>query len=161
MEFPIYKVLQENEQHILAKWQSNVFSQAPHELLPGNTSKGQFTDPISYSIEKNTAAIFKWLIKAADDNDLAEALEEICRLSAVQNSKPSEALGFIWALKHVIHQLLASGKIICPNADDLMDVDARIDKIVGQAFDFYCACQAQIYELRFNEIKRMYGRDAG
>lgn len=161
MELSIYKVLRENEQHILAKWRSDVFSQVPHELLPGNTAQGQFTDPISYNIEKNTATILKWLIKAADDNDLAEALEEICRLRAVQNSKPSEALGFIGALKHVIHQLLASGKIIRPNADDLRDVDARIDEIAGQAFDFYCACRAQIYELRVNEIKRMYGRDAG
>ena len=160
MELPIYKVLQENEHHILAQWQSNAFSQA-HELLPGNTAKGQFTDPISYNIEKNTAAIFKWLIKATDDNDLAEALEEICRLRAVQNSKPSEALGFIGALKQVIHRTLTSGKLIRSNTDDLIDVDERIDKIAWQAFDFYCACQAQIYELRVNEIKRMYGRVVG
>jgi hypothetical protein len=105
--------------------------------------------------------IFKWLIKNADDKDLAEALEEICRLRAVQNSKPSEALGFIWALKQVIHQLLANQKIISSNADGLIDVDERIDEIARQSFDFYCACRAQIYELTVNEIKRMYGRDAG
>ena len=161
MELPIYEVLQRNEQHILAEWRSKVFSQVPHVSLSGSTSKSQFTDPISYNIEKDTAVIFKWLIKNADDKDLAEALEEICRLRAVQNSKPSEALGFIWALKQVIHQLLANQKIISSNADGLIDVDERIDEIARQSFDFYCACRAQIYELTVNEIKWLYGRDAG
>ena len=161
MELPIYEVLQENEQHILAQWQSNVFGQACRELLPGNTSRGQFTDPISYNIEKNTAAIFKWLIKAAADDDLAEALEEICRLKAIQEEKPSEALSFIFALKQIIYELLKDEKQIRQNKDELAKVNERIDKIALRAFDYYCACCAQIYELRVNEIKRMYGRVAG
>lgn len=161
MGLSIYKFLQENEQSILAKWQSAVFSQFKNDLPAGSASKGQFTDPVSYNIEKNTAAILKWLLKAADDTALTEALEEICRLRAVQSSKPSEALGFLGTLKQVIHQTVARSKSIHPNTDDLMDVDERIDAIAWQAFDFYCACRAQIYELRVNEIKRMYGRDAG
>lgn len=161
MELSIYKLLQKNEQYILSKWQLAVLSHAQNNLLTGNTSKGQFTDPVSYIIEKNTAAILKWLIKAADDNDLAEPLEEICRLRAVQNNKPSEALGFIFVLKQIIRESLERENLIRQYAVELGNVDERIDEIAGQAFDFYCACQAQIYELRVNEIKRMYGRDAG
>ncbi|MEA1959981.1 MAG: RsbRD N-terminal domain-containing protein [Bacillota bacterium] len=161
MELSIYELLDKKKQQILSKWQLIAFSYENNDLLTERKKGSRFSNPIAYIIKENTSTIFEWLIKDGDNVDLFTSLKEICRLKAIQeNNKPSEALNFIFALKRIIRESLENENQTNYWAVELWDVDQRIDVIGLLAFDIYSACEAQIYELRMNEIKRIYGRDA-
>ncbi len=162
MELEIYKSLDENRQPILSKWQlAAMRSYANHDGLIGQKQAGRFSNPIAFVIEKSTEEMLDWLIKVESNLDLFTPLQEICRLKAIQDFKPAEALTFIFALKEIIREQLEDENETTYWAVELLDVDKRIDEIGLLAFDIYSDCRAKIYELRMNEIKRMYGRDAG
>lgn len=161
MELSIHESLNKKKQQILSKWQLAAFSYADHDLLMGKKPRSRFSDPIAYVIEKSTRGIFEWLIKDGNQVDLFAPLEEICRLRAIQESKPSEVLHFIFELKQIIREELTDKNQTNYWAAALWDLDQRIDEIGLLAFDIYSDCRAKICELRINEIKRLYGRDAG
>jgi len=162
MELAIKKILNEKKQQILLKWQSAAFSSYQnHDFLNGNKKTGRFLNPISYVTEKSTREILGCLINDENDMKLFTPLEEICRLRAIQESKPAEALKFIFDLKQIIREELTDENQSNYWAVELWDVDRRIDEIGLLAFDVYSDCRAKICELRINEMKRMYGRDAG
>ena len=161
MALTINQILHEKKQQILSRWQSSAFSCQNHDLLRGQKQEQRFSNPIAYVIEKNTREIYEWLIKDEKDGDLFTPLEEICRFRAVQDIKPAEALRFIYALKQIIRDELMDE---IQNSDvkaQLWDVDQRIDEIGLLAFNIFSDYRAKIYEIRIDEIKRMYGRDAG
>ena len=161
MALTINQTLQEKKQQILSRWQSSAFSYQNQDLLRGQKQDGRFSNPIAYVIDKNTREIYEWLIKDEKDMDLFTPLEEICRFRAVQDIKPAEALRFIYALKQIIRDELMDE---IQNSDvkaQLWDVDQRIDEIGLLAFNIFSDYRARIYEIRIDEIKRMYGRDAG
>jgi len=162
MELSINEALNKKKQHILSKWQLAAFSTyANHDLLMGKKQRSRFSDPIAFVIEESTKEIFEWLLKDGNQVDLFTPLEEICRLRAIQEIKPSEALHFIFDLKQIIREELTDENQTNYWAVELWDVDKRIDEIGWLAFDIYSDCRAKICELRINEIKRMVGRDAG
>ncbi|CFX70849.1 RsbT co-antagonist protein RsbRD, N-terminal domain [Syntrophomonas zehnderi OL-4] len=162
MELSIYTAISEKKPKILSKWQASAStSHAKQDPLIVNTKKGRFTNPMAYIIEKNAEEIFEWLIKPDDNLDLLTPLQEICKLRAIQDFKPAEALKFIFTLKQIIRDELAEGDQTNNWSIEIWDVDKRIDEIGLHAFDIYSDCQAKIYEIKMNEIKRLYGRDAG
>jgi len=161
MELSMYKQLQNKKQPILAKWQTFALSNHENlELIKAPKNQGRFSNPAAYVTEKNTGKIFDWLIKEENNVELLIPLEEICCLRAVQNVKPSQALQFIPALKQIIRDELDEA-ISRKRADDLWELDKRIDEITMLAFDIYSDCLDRIKQIKINEIKRLYGRDAG
>lgn len=145
------------KQQVLKKWQGTAFSS--QRITTGGKPEGRFSDPVSYVVKANTEAMLEWLLE--DQGDLRVPLEEICRLKAVEETRPAEALGFIFALKQIISEELAGDHEIEIGAEELWKLDKRIDEMGLLAFDIYYDCRAKIYELRINEIKRLNGRGAG
>lgn len=161
MDLAVYKSINEKKQQILSKWQAAAFScYADHNLLMVGKEKGRFSNPMDYVIEKSTAEILEWLIKVESIADLVTPVKELCKLRAIQELKPSEALKFIFALKQIIREELEDENETNYWTVELCDVNERIDEIGLLAFDIYSDCRAKIYEVKFNEIKRVYGRDA-
>jgi hypothetical protein len=71
-------------------------------------------------------------------------------MRAVQPLEPSRALGFIFALKAILRDVLGTGR---EAAAALADLDSRIDRVGLAAFDRYMACREQIMELKANETR--------
>lgn len=153
----VYQTLNIIKPQILAQWQAVSF--AGDEGISAKMPAGPFADPVYHLIKKNTEAILEWLFDGGNEEDLFIPLEEICRYRAVEEIRPAEALKFVFALKQIIRDELVSEKGHW--ADELLDIDKRIDNIALLAFDVYSECRSRIFELRVNEIKRMYGRDRG
>ncbi|NLB52635.1 MAG: hypothetical protein GX808_06820 [Syntrophomonadaceae bacterium] len=153
----VYQSLNIIKPQILAQWQAVSF--AGDEGISAKKPAGPFADPVAYLIKKNTEAILEWLLDGGNDEDIFIPLEEICRYRAIEDIRPAEALKFVFALKQIIRNELVSEK--GDWAEELLDIDKRIDNIALLAFDIYSKCRARICELRVKEIKRMYGRDRG
>lgn len=158
MDPVLHKLMNDKKQTVLIRWQKAAMDSGTHkDGFKSPKPGGRFSDPMTFLVEKSTEEMWEWLIDA-DATDLYSALENICRLKAVQDDSPAKALGFIFDLKQIIRDELAEGKEYIPG---ILELDKRIDEIALLAFDIYSRCRARIYELQINEIKRMYGRDAG
>lgn len=161
MESALYKLLNKKKPQILSKWQPVALSYANNAPVIAQKNKGRFSDPMSYVIIKNTEEILNWVIKAEKNMDLVIPLDEICKIKAIQDLKPREALSFIFFLKQIIREEIEDQSKINDWAVELWELDKRIDEVGLLAFDIYSECRTRIYDLRVNEIKRMYGRDEG
>lgn len=154
----IYEYLNSQKPAILAKWQAVILPR--YSGLPQKKTAGPFTSPGTYIVRKNTELILNGLLNASGSEDCLEPLQEICRLKAVEEVSPGEALGFIFALKEIIGDELppGTGK---NEVTILRALDKRIDDMALRAFDYYADCRARIYQMKLDELKRMYGRGAG
>lgn len=145
---------------ILSRWQKAAMSPYEQSVLKGASgTQERFADPMSYLMLENTAKIWQWLLQTHEDLDPVQFLEEICRLKAVQEPRPSKALSFIFALKQIIREELGY-----PNengAEMIKDLEQRIDELALVAFDIYAEYRAKIYQLKIAEFQRMSGRDQG
>lgn len=155
----IYKVIQDKQQSILSRWIPAALGNVnQNEQFKVHREQDRFSDPLGYAIASNTQAILQWLCSDDPDMNLSKPLEDICRIKAVQDSRPSESLRFIFNLKTVIRESLAEECDVSQYAEDLYRIDQRIDEMALLAFDLFSACRNQIYKLQAEEIKRMYGR---
>lgn len=162
MESTIYQTLYEKRQQVLSQWQSAAFDAYGGNIaLLRNKPEGRFSNPVVYLIEKATGEIFDLLIKPENDQILTVSVNEICHLMAIQGSKPSRAISFIFALKQIIREELKDENGANYWAAEMVEIDKIIDEIGLLAFDIYSDCRAEICDLKVSEIKRMYGRDAG
>ncbi len=158
MDPVLRKLMMDKKQPVLLRWQKAAMGFDMHkDVIKSHKPGGRFSDPMTFLVEKSTEQLWDWLADA-ENTDLYSALENLCRLKAVQDDSPKEALGFIFELKQIIRDELPEGREYRPG---ILELDKRIDEIALLAFDIYSRCRAQIYELQINEIKRMYGRDAG
>jgi hypothetical protein len=159
MDLSLNQQLQEKKQSILAKWQHYVLnSDESHQMLIADKNKGRFSNPAAYVSGKNTDKIFDCLINVDENMDIITPLHDICRLRAVQDVKPSQALQFIPMLKQIIRDELSESQK-SKFEKEIWDLEKHIDKISLLAFDIYVECKNKINEIRIDEIKRLYGRD--
>jgi hypothetical protein len=87
------------------------------------------------------------------DEEIGEALDRIIRIRAVQDYSPSQAVGFVFELKNLVHEELAGTPAVTAEADSLRMLDVRVDRLALQAFDVYMQCREQVYSIRVNEIR--------
>ena len=129
------------------------------ESYPADTAgllknqKKQFTNPVGYTISHGLEHIFDKLIegKGADLEGMVPFLDSIVRIRAVQDLRPSQALSFVFHLRSVIREELASEAKEFPA--EMATLESRIDAIALMSFDIFMKCREKVYELKANEVK--------
>jgi hypothetical protein len=81
-------------------------------------------------------------------------LDEVMRIRAVQEFKPSEATAVIFMLKQAIRDELSSELKDVDILRELMVLELKIDSLARIAFDLHSRCREQLYEMRVDEVKR-------
>jgi hypothetical protein len=136
---------------IAAAWISAATGEYPaHTSRFLRTEKDPFRNPVGEAFKRGLPLILDQLFGAMDHERLAEALEPIVKIRAVQDFDPSRALGFIFQLKRVIRDLEPGDSLRA----SLDFIDERIDRTVLLGFDLYQRCREKICEIRVGEIKR-------
>ena len=147
-------ILSENRSTIIKKWQEAIIQTYPKEtqkfLKKGNS---QFANPVGSIITKDVEVLFDELVKGEDSEKIFTSLDKIIRIRAVQDFKPSHAVGFVLQLKSILRETLGEGAF-----SELNLLEDRIDAAALLAFDVYSQCRQKIYDIRVNEIKNEYGR---
>jgi hypothetical protein len=151
------ELLLEKKSAILHKWFDIIV-----ESYPPDTSKflkkqkNRFANPVGSTILEGIEVIFDELLERGSDTDrLRTFLENIVKVRAVQNFKPSQALSFILLLKKIIRDELNKQIKSEQLADELFSIDSEIDGLTLLAFDVYMQSREKIYEIKANESKRM------
>jgi hypothetical protein len=148
-------VLENKRDDVLGKWFDLIIATYPREssrILAKR--KDQFGNPIGYSIANGIEGIFDQVIADMDSESLLAALDEIIRVRAIQDFKPSQAISFVFQLKSVLREVLSDEEAGSGSADDLAILDARIDQVATLAFDVYMERREKFHEIRTSEIKK-------
>jgi len=81
-----------------------------------------------------------------------EALEQICRILAIQDFPPSKAMALFYELKEIVRKL-AKETGVGFKAKDWVEFNSTIESMTLEAFDCYSAQREKIYQLKVDESK--------
>ncbi len=112
-----------------------------------------FANPVGSSARSGLEAIFDELRGGMDPQPLADFLDPIIRIRAVQNFSPSQAVDFIFLLRKSIRKNLSKDLSAPELFDELPEFDSRIDELALLAFDIYMDCREKLFQLKEKEMK--------
>ncbi len=147
-------IIAENRSTIIKKWQQAILQTYPKETQKFlKKEKSQFANPVGSIIGKDVDILFDELVKGEDTEKIFYSLDKIIRIRAVQDFKPSHAVGFVLQLKSIVRETLGEGASAA-----LHLLEDRIDAAALLAFDVYSQCRQQLYDIRVKEVRSEYGR---
>jgi hypothetical protein len=111
---------------------------------------------VGHALRRGTRAAVDALLEGQEPGQVGAHLDEIVKIRAIQELKPSEAISFVFLLKEALRAELGA-KGSDASLSELAELEKRIDLIALSAFDIYTRYRGQIAELRINEIKRSVG----
>jgi len=148
------RLLPQKRAAILKRWFQLIL-----ETYPADTSrflkqeKDRFINPVGYTISQEIEALYDELLQRMNSDKLAACLDNIIRIRAVQDFSPSQTVAFIFLLKKAIREELTSEIKENRVFEELLEFEARIDKLVLLAFDIYMKCREKVFEIRVSEAK--------
>lgn len=117
-----------------------------------------FANPVGTTISKEIQNIYGKLLEGFDPEGVSPLLDRIVRIRAVQDFTPSQAIAFVFLLKAAIRSELENEIHQSHLLEDLLDFEAKIDRLALLAFDIYVKCKERLYEIRANQAGRQVSR---
>ena len=155
----LVKLLKRRKSDIIAKWFDLVVTTYPPDTSRFlKNQRDPFANPVGQTTRGSLETLLELLMADTDDPvRLAEAIDPVVRIRAVQQFTPSHAIGFTFGLKAIVQALCEK---------DLRDEGLfrefaafcdRIDQMGLTAFDIYMQCREKISSLKIaNERDRFY-----
>ncbi len=151
------QILTEKRQVILKEWFFLVTNTYPEETAKFlKSQKDPFANPVGRAVQNGVRDLFDELLDGLDHEKAGPLLDSMIRIRAIQNFSPSEAIGFVFSLKGVIHKVLGRD-IASKNLHEPLRVfESRIDELGLIAFDIYMKCREKIYEIKATEFRNRH-----
>lgn len=151
----IQSLLAEKKAELMKEWRNGIIASYPKDSQSFlKKGKSQFANPVGFVITNEIESLYNEFVK--EDGDLEKitaCLENIIRIRAVQDFKPSQAVSFVMELKELVRGVLGED-----HSAVLKDFDSRMDQMTLLAFDIYSKCRQRLFEIRVNEVKHQVGR---
>ena len=141
-----------HREKIVERWVKYALSgyQAPDFFL---REGDPFANPIGGAIRQTFDQLLPLLAQKPERQKFGEILGHIVRIHAVQGLVPSQALAPLYAVKHIVREVLAADKERAALAADLYDFDFAVDIAALAAFDLYMEARERLYATRLAEFK--------
>ena len=110
-----------------------------------------FRNPLGHLIQEALAELFDELVGRMNAEKVLSCLESIARVYAVQDTSPSEALGFLPSLKTIVRDALGDAR---ENREGLRTLDGRIETVCTLASERLARCREHLNEIRIRERAR-------
>ena len=115
-------------------------------------------DPFANPVRKNTLEGLKTVVAELfgdmDHEIIRKDLDPAIRIRAVQQFRPSEAIGFVFFLKTIVRKLLEKRyPQLLKDPETLpaiWELESKIDEVALMAVDIYVGCREKIYDLKAN-----------
>ncbi|MBW1944108.1 MAG: RsbRD N-terminal domain-containing protein [Deltaproteobacteria bacterium] len=154
------KLIFEKRSTFIKKWRNLIIGSYPTDgqrFL--KKEKNRFSNPVGQTIAEDVEILFDALTTGDNTEKIPSSLDNMIRIRAVQDFKPSQAVGFVLQLKKIIHEELEKNhQGIETLHDELEVIEERIEDAALQAFDIYTQCRQKLYEIRVNETQRQVAR---
>ncbi len=147
--------LTDNRRKLVEKWVASVIATYPPNSVKFFTdTKDPFANPVGSTVKRSIDLLFSEVIKnKMDPAAVNEAMDPIIRLRAVQEFTPSQAVSFIYTIKHLLRKALEKHRRDEAVERFLDDVASNADELMLVALDIYGKCREKIYTLRINQAK--------
>jgi hypothetical protein len=134
---------------ILAAWRDRVLEAYPAEAAKFFGNRGRsFANPVGSTVMTGTEAVFDALLAGRRGAELEAEIDGIVRTRAVQDLSASEAVGFVFGLKGAVRDGLGRDAREPAVAEDLAELDRRVDELALAAFDVYTRCREKVHDLK-------------
>ena len=152
-------LLAEKRSKIIKKWRNAIIETYPNETQRFiRKEKDQFSNPVGLILKEEIETLYDEMTGAGDRKRISSCLDNIIRIRAVQDFKPSQAIAFVLQLKRLIREEVKEKAPENGHSSELDTLEDRIDDTALQAFDIYSQCRQKIYEIRVNEVRNQVGR---
>ncbi len=151
----IQSLLAEQKADILNEWRNVIIASYPKDSQSFlKKGKSQFANPVGFVIANEIEYLFdQFMREDGDQEKIASSLENIIRIRAVQDFKPSQAVSFVMELKELVRGALGESHLAV-----MKEFENRMDRMTLLAFDIYAKCRQRLFEIRVNEVKNQVGR---
>ncbi len=152
-------LLDNHRPNIIKKWRDLILASYPESTQRFLVKeKSQFANPVGHVIDRDIETLYDELVKGEDIDKISSCLDNIIRIRAVQDFKPSHAISFVLELKKIIREELKEKRVENGFWNQLQAFDTRVDEVALLAFDIFSKCRQKIYDIRVNEVKNQVGR---
>lgn len=155
----IKHLLLKHKQKIVKKWFDLILETYPADTAKFLTvNKNRFANPVGHTISGGIEGLFDEIAQGMDPDRVSALLDNIIRIRALQKFSPSQALGFTFALKKVVREVLAKEIREHKLYEELLIVESEIDDLTKISFDIFMKCREKLYELKANEVRDLTSR---
>jgi len=153
------KLLSDKRSTIIKKWRELLIGSYPIDAQRFlKKEKNRFSNPVGQTIAEDVEILYDELTVGNNTDKISSSLDNIIRIRAIQDFKPSQAVGFVLQLKKLIQNELGADSRESGIQNALEVLEERIDNAALLAFDIYSQCRQKLYEIRVNETKNQVGR---
>lgn len=148
------RLLWQKKDEVLKRWFDLIVETYPvmsRIFLKKNSPIG---NPAGVNMSRALGGLYADLLDKGVTERTEVYMDEIIRIRAVQEFKPSQATAVIFMLKEAIRKELAPELNDVDLLRELMDLELKIDSLARMAFDMHSKCREQLYEMRVEEVKR-------
>lgn len=147
------QLLEKNKSAIVSQWFELLVSTYPPDTARFlKSQKDAFANPVGGTARKTLDNLFDELIGNADPEILRQILDPLIRIRAVQTLfVPSQALGFILAVKTIARNRVGKHLDDTVPASSFTAFEEKVDRALLAAFDVFQGCREHIYRLKANE----------
>ncbi|OGR01620.1 MAG: hypothetical protein A2284_04085 [Deltaproteobacteria bacterium RIFOXYA12_FULL_61_11] len=148
----LIEFLEQHRSTLLERWFEALLATYPAEAVAQFAKNREvFTNPVGSTARRCLEATVEEFLGEADGPRLEQALEELVRVRAVQEFKPSEALDFAFSLRKVIEDLVhRSGGTLRAN---LSELEPKYERLLRAALDRYVASRDLLHDIRGRELR--------
>jgi hypothetical protein len=152
-------LLSDKRSSIIKKWRDLVINTYPIDTQRFfKREKDRFSNPVGQTIAEDLEILYDQLTGENDIDKISRSLDNIVRIRAVQDFKPSAAVGFVLDLKKLIRKEIGVDTGTDQSKDTIEALEERIENAALLAFDIYNQCRQKLYELRVREATNQVSR---
>jgi hypothetical protein len=153
------EVLETKRKAILKRWREAILSTYPEDARRFlKREKNRFANPVGRRLIEEIEILYDALFPEADEEKIIRSLDDIIRIRAVQDFKPSEALSFVLDLKRIMREELGESLATNSSASEFEAIENRIDQTTLLAFDIYTHCRKTLHDIRLKEVQTHVGK---
>ncbi len=149
----IGKIILRQKQSIITQWRQSIIGSYPAEsgsyLLE---NKNKFANPIGFTLANSLPVIVDAVIDGCLSADAKKSLDDIIKIRAVQEFKPSEAIGFVASLRAIVLSEISDEA----NLSDFLHTEKIFNEINDYTINTYVCFKEKIYDIKANEQLRTF-----
>ena len=150
-------LLEKKRETVVNAWFDQVIqTYAPDTAVFYQNQKDAFANPVGSTTKQSLTKIFKALLDPQAETAMADLMDPLIRIRAVQDFTPSQATGFVFLLKPIVRGMFNKNRKDF-KVDELLELESRIDRLALTGFNVFMACREQIYSMKTNvERNKIY-----
>lgn len=145
------------QEELAQKWASLILGTYPEQTQSvWRNNRDQFSNPVGHAILSATSDLIPHLLAWNDAEAVAQSLDMLVKIRAVQDFTPAQAISFVFLLKKLLRQEFMAELKARGALEELLGFETRVDNLATIAFDLYVRSRDQIARMRVEEIKRAH-----